>query len=142
LTGQGALIPVRRLAREITELVRDTRSPLLFHDAIFHHHRITTMQKMFSRRVLIDSALKVFPFFIALDLGIRTAAAATLAPLDPNDPTAKALAYVDSSAKPDQTCANCAQFQVQAANPRGGCNIFAGKSVAAGGWCSVWAKKT
>jgi High potential iron-sulfur protein len=28
------------------------------------------------------------------------------------------------------------------ADARGGCNIFAGKSVAGGGWCSVWAKKT
>jgi len=100
------------------------------------------MQKIFSRRALVESALKAFPFLIALDLGIQTASAATLPPLDPSDPTAKALGYVSSSAKPDQKCATCAQFLGQAADTQGGCNIFAGKSVAAGGWCSVWAKKT
>jgi hypothetical protein len=31
LTVQGVRIPDRKLAREITELVRDTESPLLFH---------------------------------------------------------------------------------------------------------------
>jgi hypothetical protein len=100
------------------------------------------MQKMYSRRALVDSALKAIPFFVALDLGMQTASAATLPPLDASDPTAKALGYVENSGKPDQKCANCAQFLGQAADPRGGCNIFAGKSVAAGGWCSVWAKKT
>jgi hypothetical protein len=99
------------------------------------------MQRIFSRRTLIDSALKAIPFLVALDLGIDTASAATLPPLDPNDPTAKALAYVDASPKPDQKCAGCAQFTGQASDARGGCNIFAGKSVSAGGWCSVWAKK-
>lgn len=100
------------------------------------------MKQVFSRRALIDSALKAIPFLVALDLGINTASAATMPPLDQNDPTAKALGYVNASAKPDQKCANCAQFTGQASDARGGCNIFAGKSVAAGGWCSVWAKKT
>jgi hypothetical protein len=99
------------------------------------------MQRTFSRRTLIDSALKAIPFLVALDLGINTASAATLPPLDPNDPTAKALGYVDASTKPDQKCANCAQFTGQGSDARGGCNIFAGKSVSTGGWCSVWAKK-
>lgn len=99
------------------------------------------MQRIFSRRALIDSALKAIPFLVALDLGVNTASAATLPPLDPSDPTAKALGYVNDSAKADQKCAGCAQFQGQPADPRGGCNIFPGKSVSAGGWCSVWAKK-
>jgi hypothetical protein len=110
------------------------------------------MQKTFSRRALVGSALKAAPFLAALELGIQTASAATLAPLDPGDPTAKSLAYVndtstvEAGANPthaaDQKCANCAQFQGQATDPRGGCVIFAGKSVAAAGWCKVWAKKT
>ena len=99
------------------------------------------MQKMFSRRALVDSALKALPFLVALDLSIQTASAAALPPLDPSDPTAKALGYVNDSAKPDQKCANCALFQGQATDARGGCSIFAGKSVASGGWCSGWAKK-
>ena len=49
------------------------------------------MQRIFSRRALIDSALKTVPFLVALDFRIDTASATTLAPLDPNDPTAKAL---------------------------------------------------
>jgi hypothetical protein len=99
------------------------------------------MQKMFSRRVLVNTALKAVPYLVALDLGIQTASAASLPPLDPSDPTAKALGYVNDSAKPDQKCTNCALFQGQATDSRGGCSIFAGKSVAAGGWCSGWAKK-
>jgi len=74
-----------------------------------------------------------------------------LAPLDPADPSAKALGYVTNTAKvdaaanpthkPDQTCGNCAQFQGKPGDAEGGCNIFAGKSVARTGWCKVWAKK-
>jgi hypothetical protein len=100
------------------------------------------MKQTFSRRSLIDGALKAVPFLVALDLGINTTSAATLPPLDPSDPTAKALGYVNASTKADQKCANCAQFQGQSGDAQGGCNIFAGKSVAGGGWCSVWAKKT
>src|ERR1700727_3080214 len=100
------------------------------------------MQKNFSRRALIDTALKAIPFLVVLDFGANIASAATLPPLDPNDPTAKALGYVNDSTKPDQKCATCAQFTGQATDARGGCNIFVGKSVAATGWCSVWAKKT
>jgi hypothetical protein len=99
------------------------------------------MQKIFSRRALLDSALKATPFFLALDLRIDTASAATLPPLDPNDSTAKALGYVGDSAKPDQKCASCIQFQGQAGDARGGCNIYLGKSVARSGWCSLWTKK-
>jgi hypothetical protein len=71
--------------------------------------------------------------------------------LDPSDPTAKALGYVNDSTKvdaatnpthkPDQKCGTCAQFQGKPGDARGGCNIFAGHSVSSGGWCKVWAKK-
>jgi len=49
------------------------------------------MQWIVSRRALIDSAPKATPFLVALDLGINPALAATLPPVDPSDPTAKAL---------------------------------------------------
>ena len=100
------------------------------------------MQRIFSRRALIDTVLKALPFLVAVELGINTASAATLSPLDPSDPTAKALGYVSDSAKPDQKCASCTQFQGQAGDARGGCNIYPGKSVAKGAWCSLWTKKT
>jgi len=74
-----------------------------------------------------------------------------LVPLDPADATAKALGYaadttkVDAKAAPthkaEQKCATCVQYQGKAADARGGCNLFPGKSVAAGGWCKVWALK-
>jgi hypothetical protein len=109
------------------------------------------MQKSISRRALVNGALEAASLVVALRVGIQTASAATLAPLDPNDPIAKSLGYVTDAStvdaganpthKPDQKCANCAQFQGKAGDPQGGCNIFAGKSVAAGGWCRVWAKK-
>lgn len=81
----------------------------------------------------------------------QRADAAALAPLDPNDPTAKALGYVadakkvDTKArpsfKPGQHCGNCVQFVGKVNDAEGGCNLFAGKAVKGAGWCSVWAQK-
>ena len=70
--------------------------------------------------------------------------------LEESDPQAMSLGYKQDSAKVDdkkfakhegsQTCANCQYFQGGAA-AAGPCQIFAGKSVAAKGWCQVWMKK-
>ena len=94
----------------------------------------------FSRRVLLNSALAAAALIPAFVL-TRRAIGAAATPLDPADPMAKALAYAEASAKADQKCANCAQFQGKPGDSRAGCNIFPGKTVAAAGWCSVWAKK-
>ncbi len=93
-----------------------------------------------SRRVLLSQAITAAALIPGLVL-TRQALGAAAPPLDASDPTAKALAYTEASAKPDQKCANCMQFQGKAGDSRGGCAIFAGKTVAAAGWCSVWAKK-
>ena len=93
-----------------------------------------------SRRVLLNQAIAVAALIPAFAL-TRRAIGAAATPLDPADPMAKALAYAETSAKPDQECANCAQFQGRAGDSRAACNIFPGKTVAAAGWCSVWAKK-
>lgn len=81
------------------------------------------------------------------------AAKAALPKLDVNDPTAKALLYVDDAAKvdrknpaaarftPDQNCSSCSQLQGKAGDANRPCAIFPGKLVSAKGWCSVWAKK-
>lgn len=93
-----------------------------------------------SRRLLLSQAIAaatLIPGFVLT----RQAIGAAAPPLDPADPTAKALAYTETSAKPDQNCANCAQYQGKTGDARAGCSIFAGKTVAAAGWCSVWAKK-
>jgi hypothetical protein len=93
-----------------------------------------------SRRVLLSQAIATAALIPGFVLS-RHAIGAAAMPLDPADPTAKALAYTETSAKPDQKCANCAQYQGKAGDARAGCSIFAGKTVAGTGWCSVWAKK-
>ena len=66
-----------------------------------------------SRRVLLNQVIAAAAFAPAFVL-TRQAIGAAAVPLDPADPMAKALAYAEASAKPDQTCANCAQFQGKA----------------------------
>ncbi|HTV94874.1 MAG TPA: high-potential iron-sulfur protein [Steroidobacteraceae bacterium] len=83
-------------------------------------------------------------------IGPLAAGAADLAPLDPKDPRAVTLGFVDDPSKvdmaanpsynPRQTCANCQQYQGKPGDARGGCVLFAGASVPAGGWCKVWRK--
>jgi hypothetical protein len=93
-----------------------------------------------SSRVLLNqviAAAVLIPGFVLT----RQAVSAAATPLDAADPMAKALAYVETSAKPDQKCVNCPQFQGKAGDSRAGCNIFPGKTVAAAGWCSAWTKK-
>jgi hypothetical protein len=83
-------------------------------------------------------------------IAARPSGAADLPALDPKDPAAVTLgftndaAHVDATANPTyvhgQTCANCQQFQGKPGDVRGGCVLFAGKSVPAAGWCKVWRK--
>src|SRR5258707_10635468 len=98
------------------------------------------MQKLISRRTIVNYALTAGAFLPALHIG-RDAAAARLTQLDSNEPAAKSLGYVtdsskvDASANPtqktDQTCASCAQFQGKPGDAQGACKIFVGKSIAA-----------
>jgi hypothetical protein len=84
-------------------------------------------------------------------LTTRDAQAAGLTPLDPADPLAKSLNFVNDSTKvdaaanptykPTQKCGNCAQYQGKPGEARAGCAIFAGHSVPETGWCKVWAQK-
>jgi len=86
----------------------------------------------------------------ATGLGFAAGARAQVM-VDEKDPQAVALGYVADTAKadakkfpqhkPDQHCANCALYQGEAGKPGGNCPLFAGKQVAANGWCSAWAKK-
>jgi hypothetical protein len=71
----------------------------------------------------------------------RNARAAELPPLGENEPTAKALGYVENAATSTNpkhqhgaACANC-QFYRGGAGARGACQVFPGKSVNARGWC-------
>ena len=68
--------------------------------------------------------------------------------VDENSPQAKALHYrhkaeqvKDPKRQANQYCHNCQFFQSQKQQGWAPCTIFAGKQVAAGGWCSSWVKR-
>ncbi len=68
--------------------------------------------------------------------------------VDPKDPVAKAVKYVENAKKsPDSkgnNCANCgfyAKKESRGGKEVGTCTIFAGKVVYADGWCASWNKK-
>jgi hypothetical protein len=71
--------------------------------------------------------------------------------VEKGDAQAVTLGYVDDATQADQVkfknyvsgsaCSNCALYQGQAGDVAGGCPLFAGKNVAAKGWCTSWAKK-
>ena len=109
------------------------------------------MQRKISRRSIVKGGLMAGAILPMAALVSRNAVAAALPPLDPNDPTAKALGFVTDGSKvdtkayptfkPTQKCGTCAQFQGKAGDATAACTIFAGKSVPQSGWCQVWAQK-
>ena len=78
------------------------------------------MQRKISRRSVVKSGFIAGALLPAFSLKSGRAGAAAPPPLDPNDPTAKALGFVNDAAKVDgkthptfkagQTCGTCAQF--------------------------------
>ena len=84
--------------------------------------------------------------------GAATWARAQQVPLDPKDPQAVALGFVQDATKADkakfpkyandQACGSCALFQGAAGASTGPCAIYAGKAVPSKGWCSAYTKKT
>lgn len=101
-----------------------------------------------SRRQLLQTAIAGLAAVPAASL---LAGAAGAEMLSESDATAKSLGYVadakkvDAQANPNyksgQHCANCMQYTGKAGAGEGPCNIFAGKDVAAAGWCKVWVLK-
>lgn len=70
--------------------------------------------------------------------------------LSEDDPTAKALGYVDNIAKvaadepllrPGANCANCLHYKADAIAPVAECALFPGKAVPAEAWCKAWVIK-
>ena len=106
------------------------------------------MSKIARRKFLQLSAVAAAGCFVQPG---REAHAGDLPHLSEDDGMAKAMKYthdastVDPASRnsevPDQTCANCALIQGADGDEWRPCNIFAGKAVAAAGWCSVWAAK-
>jgi hypothetical protein len=86
---------------------------------------------------------------------IPLAGAATFAraqgAVDPKDPTAVGLGFVEDATKADkakfpkytagQACGNCVLFQGAAGAASGPCPIFGNKQVPAKGWCNAYVKK-
>ena len=83
---------------------------------------------------------------------VAAAASGPLPHLAVTDPTAVGLAYHESGKtvdpakfptfKPEQKCSNCVQVRGNDGEAWRPCVLFAGKAVAADGWCRAYAKKT
>jgi hypothetical protein len=109
------------------------------------------VNKNLTRRTLLKSIAVALPASAVILQ--QDTMADDLPKLDPSDPTAMALVYVEDPADLDksnpaaaryqagQTCANCIQIQGDSGDYRP-YGIFPGKTVAAAGWCSVWAPMT
>ena len=95
-------------------------------------------------------------FFIQLAAGTSALVATqvmaqTPAMVNEKDPAAVGLGYAADTAKVDvkkypkhaneQMCSNCQLYVGKAKEDAGPCPLFAGKHVAAKGWCSAWTKK-
>jgi hypothetical protein len=108
-------------------------------------------EQKFPRRSLLKGALLGVAAVPVSSLLLRTADAAA-GKVDPNEPQAKSLGYIEDASKVDpkanpnykagQICGNC----LQAPNAKPGmaevpCNIFAGRNVATKGWCKVYVKR-
>jgi len=99
-----------------------------------------------SRRQLLKKVALATVLIPIAAASLRTASAADLPLISTEDPTAKALKYVEdvskaTGAKPGSKCANCALYQGAAGSAEGGCLLFPGKGVKATGWCSSWTAK-
>ena len=119
--------------------------------ATSNQQRVFTMQSNITRRAVVKSGLMATAAVSALGLDRQyPVSGGGSAPLDPKDPTAR---------KPGvrQRCVqgrcrrksqvygrpNMCQLPAvsgQTGRSRGGCVLFAGKSVPAAGWCKVWRK--
>jgi hypothetical protein len=103
------------------------------------------MNSKLNRRTLLTHAVACGVCAAAAD------AEAANPKLDPNDPVATKLGYVEDAKKVDvkkfpaykagQTCANCMLVQLRYGFYRP-CTLFPGKVVSAKGWCSGWVLKT
>ncbi|MCB1748883.1 MAG: high-potential iron-sulfur protein [Gammaproteobacteria bacterium] len=86
---------------------------------------------------------------VALTTPALLVQAADMPHVDPESAQAKALGYTHDATTVDtgkyanfvagSHCANCQLYQ--GGDEWGGCGIFPGQQVAAGGWCSAYAKK-
>ena len=99
----------------------------------------------------MNDTRRTFLMTLAASSAAFSSAAQAQAKLDEKDAQALALGYAAEATKADtkkfpkyaagQNCSNCALYQGKATDAAGLCPLFAGRQVAAKGWCSAWAKK-
>jgi len=102
------------------------------------------------RRNILKKSLFGLTAVAAASILAPSAYASELPELTEDDPMGMALNYkkdtatVDAEKQPkhaaDQSCATCALY-TGTSDTAGTCTIFAGKQVAATGWCTAYAKK-
>ncbi len=94
------------------------------------------------RRVLarIVMGAAIAPFAL---LHAPRSQAADLPLLDASSPAARKLQYVADASQAKaiakgNSCASCGLFQGSYGSKQGACQLFPGRDVLAGGWCSSW----
>jgi hypothetical protein len=97
-----------------------------------------SLRRRFVATLLVGAALAP----LAL-LRPRRAQAADLPLLDPSSAAAKKVNYVPDASQAKASskgnnCAGCALYQGAYGSKQGGCQVFQGKDVLAGGWCTSW----
>lgn len=104
------------------------------------------MKRSTSRRTFVKSLALGAAAGLVAD---RRACAADPQKLDPTDPAAKALGYVEDARQVDvrkypafvtgSNCENCLLLGGTAGNRFRPCSAFGGRLVSVGGWCASWA---
>jgi hypothetical protein len=107
------------------------------------------MSRGISRRHLMIKVLATSAFLPGLSWLAKASQVEGLTPLDTKDSTASALGFVTEAAtassnplyKKGERCASCVHFLGQPSDATAGCKIYAGHSVPASGWCTVWSQR-
>jgi High potential iron-sulfur protein len=102
-----------------------------------------------SRRDLMKKVLASSALLPVLNRLASASQVEGLTPLDTKDSAASALGFVTEASsassnpiyKKGQHCATCVHYLGQPADAMAGCNIYAGRSVPANGWCIVWSQR-
>jgi hypothetical protein len=100
-----------------------------------------------SRRAVLKNLL-LGGAAVAAVVGARWSRSAAPEKVDVNDPTARAVGYVENASQVDikkypgyvqgSNCDNCLLLQGKAGNNYRPCSLFQGKLVAVSGWCTGW----
>jgi hypothetical protein len=99
-----------------------------------------------SRRAVLKNLLH--GAVAAVAVGARSSRGAAPEKVDVNDPTARAVGYVEDASHVDSkkypgyvrgsNCDNCLLLQGKPGNNYRPCSLFQGKLVSVSGWCTGW----